>query len=68
MKFDKKSIGKYALFGLAGAGLGYAYYFYIGCAGGSCPISSNPVVSTIYGSVLGVLLAFPGKKEKDENK
>jgi hypothetical protein len=39
-----------------GAAGGYAYYYFIGCASGACPITSNPYVSTIYGSVIGALL------------
>lgn len=35
---------------------GYAYYYYIGCASGTCAITSNPINSTIYGGVLGGLL------------
>ncbi|MEB2312751.1 MAG: hypothetical protein OZ921_01045 [Sorangiineae bacterium] len=41
---------------LGGSG-GYAYYRLIGCRSGVCPIGSNPVVSVIYGVVLGYLLA-----------
>jgi hypothetical protein len=41
---------------IAGATAGYAYYFYIGCASGTCPITSNPWISTIYGTVAGLLL------------
>lgn len=40
-----------------GGGLGFAYYKFIGCASGACPITSNPWVSTVYGIVLGVLVA-----------
>lgn len=40
-----------------GAVLGYAYYRYIGCATGTCPITSNPWISTIYGAVLGYMIA-----------
>ncbi|HQF41412.1 MAG TPA: hypothetical protein PK073_00775 [Ignavibacteriaceae bacterium] len=40
---------------VAGASAGYAYYYYIGCSG-SCPISGNPYVSTIYGAFAGFLL------------
>jgi hypothetical protein len=53
---------------IAGAVIGYMYYFYIGCNSGHCPISSDPVISTVYGGVLGLLLAFPGKSKKKEDE
>jgi hypothetical protein len=40
-----------------GAVLGFAYYKFVGCSTGVCPITSNPVISTIYGSLLGALVA-----------
>jgi hypothetical protein len=42
---------------VVGGGLGFAYYKFVGCSSGACPLTSHPVVSTIYGSVVGVLLA-----------
>jgi len=51
---------------VVGAILGYAYYYYIGCVSGSCPITSNPYISTFYGAVLGGILSFPSKKKKKE--
>jgi hypothetical protein len=39
-----------------GAALGYAYYRFVGCASGTCPITSNPFISTIYGAILGALI------------
>ncbi len=47
------------ILGLAiGATLGYAYYYFIGCNSGTCPITSNPVNSVLYGSFAGLVLAF----------
>jgi len=40
-----------------GAVAGFAYYKFIGCSSGACPLTSNPVISTIYGSVMGALLS-----------
>jgi len=40
--------------GLAG---GYLYWKYIGCASGTCPITSNPYISSVYGSIMGYLLS-----------
>lgn len=41
---------------VVGAIAGYAYYFYIGCASGTCAITSKPLNSTIYGAAMGGLL------------
>ena len=51
----------------AGALLGFAYYYYVGCVSGSCAITSNPYISTVYGGLLGGLLSFPSKRKKKEN-
>ena len=40
-----------------GALVGFGYYKLIGCAGGTCPITSNPWASAIYGAVLGFMVA-----------
>lgn len=39
-----------------GAVTGYAYYYYLGCASGTCSITSKPLNSSLYGAVLGGLL------------
>ncbi|MBP1618759.1 MAG: hypothetical protein H6Q14_2586 [Bacteroidetes bacterium] len=41
---------------IVGAIGGYFYWKYIGCTTGACPITSSPVISAIYGAVLGGLL------------
>ena len=51
-------IGKYKLTiaGLViGAVGGYLYYHYVGCVSGTCPITSRPLNSTLYGAVMGGL-------------
>jgi len=40
-----------------GGGLGFAYYKFIGCSSGACPLTSHPVISSLYGAVLGALIA-----------
>jgi hypothetical protein len=49
---------------VSGAVLGYVYYRYVGCSSGTCAITSNPVNSTLYGAVLGALIADLFKKDK----
>jgi len=53
---------------LAGGILGYAYYYYIGCNSGGCPITGSPYVSTLYGALIGLIMAFPTKKNEKEDK
>jgi hypothetical protein len=39
-----------------GAIAGYLYYLYVGCASGSCAITSKPLNSTLYGALMGGLV------------
>ncbi len=62
----KKAIPLVFIF--SGALLGYLYYLFIGCRVGTCPITSNPYLSTFYGSILGIgfyWAFFTGKKKKE---
>jgi len=54
----KKPLIKMLIFSGAGAALGFAYYYFIGCRTGSCPITSSPVISTLYGLLVGVVAGF----------
>lgn len=70
MKFLKKIIIWRILAGLfLGSLAGFAYYYFIGCSSGSCPITSNPVNMTLYGAFFGVLLFYKTRTENqtDEN-
>lgn len=42
---------------VVGGGLGFAYYKFVGCSTGTCPLTSNPFISTLYGMVVGALVA-----------
>ena len=53
---------------ILGAIGGYLYWHYIGCVSGTCPITSSPIMSTIWGALLGVLLLSMFKKDKKESK
>jgi hypothetical protein len=46
-----------ALFIVGGGALGFAYYRFIGCSSGMCPITSNPYISTVYGAMMGLLMS-----------
>jgi hypothetical protein len=40
---------------LGGIG-GFLYYHFVGCASGSCAITGNPYLSTLFGSLMGFLV------------
>ena len=64
-EFIKKHITK--IIGILVGGIGgFSYYYFIGCASGTCPITSNPYISVIYGAVLGYLFSDIFKKKKHE--
>lgn len=49
---------------LLGCAAGYAYYYFVGCPSGSCPISAHPVLSTLYAGAIGALLGMKSKNKK----
>jgi hypothetical protein len=51
-----------------GAITGYFYWKEVGCASGTCMISSKPLNSTLYFAVLGFLVFSMFKKEKADVK
>jgi len=53
---------------IAGAIGGYLYYYFVGCAGGSCSITSKPLNSTIYGAVMGGLFLNIFQNEESKTK
>ncbi len=48
---------KYFLGALIGAVIGFAYYKFVGCSTGTCPITSKPLNASLYGAVMGLLVA-----------
>lgn len=52
---------------LLGAIGGYLYYYFIGCASGSCSITSRPLNSVLYGALMGGLL-FNTFQKKEKTK
>lgn len=52
----KKSIIIMGIGIVVGGIAGYLYYFYVGCATGTCAITSKPLNSTLYGALMGGLI------------
>lgn len=60
---------KFAIIGiLIGAIGGYLYYHFVGCASGTCAITSKPINSTLYGALMGGLLFTSFKKDKTKSE
>ena len=65
-KLLNNRIFKISLFILVGGIGGFAYYYFIGCETGTCPITRNPYISTSYGALIGLILSFDPKKKNQE--
>ena len=54
-----KLMRKY-LFEITGAAMGalagFLYWKYVGCISGTCPIQTNPINSTVFWALIGILL------------
>ncbi len=59
-KWSKRIIP--AILGAAG---GYLYYSFVGCVTGTCPITSNPWLSTGYGALVGLIFISWKSKNKE---
>jgi len=51
---------------LLGGIAGYLYWRFIGCNSGTCPITSKWYTTTLYGMLMGILIASPSKKRQEK--
>jgi hypothetical protein len=42
---------------------GYIYYVKVGCVSGTCPITSNPYMTMLWGAIIGYLVGDMFKKK-----
>jgi hypothetical protein len=49
---------------VAGGIGGFLYWKFVGCSSGTCPITSKPLNSSLYGAFMGALLFGLFKREK----
>lgn len=64
MELNRSFIFKRVIPVTLGALLGFGYYYFIGCKSGTCPITGSPYISTLYGALMGLVIAIPGKKKE----
>jgi hypothetical protein len=55
---------KTLIFILIGGGLGFAYWRFVGCNSGTCPLTSNWHTSVLMGGLAGYLLVPSREKSK----
>lgn len=67
-QFISKQLWKPVLGVFLGGIAGFSYYYFIGCAAGTCPLQSNPYIMTGYGILLGLVFGIPGKKQNSGNE
>ena len=53
---------------LVGSAGGWLYYRYVGCATGTCAVTSSPWLSTGFGCVLGSLLYTALRPDRSEEQ
>ena len=54
MKEKIKKWLKPVLFTAGGALVGLAYYYFVGCSTGACPLTSNPFITMAYMGFIGL--------------
>lgn len=59
-----KKYGLAVIGAVVGAIGGFLYWRFVGCSSGTCPITSSPYMSTVWGAVMGGLLFDLFKKRK----
>jgi hypothetical protein len=64
-KFIRKNSRKITGAVVGGIG-GFVYYYIVGCSTGTCPITSNPYISILYGAIVGYLVLDIFKKKEHE--
>jgi hypothetical protein len=60
-QLSSKKYFKFILFSIIGFIGGYAYYYFIGCYNGTCPITSKWYTSSLYGMMIGAIAGFPSR-------
>lgn len=64
----KQLLKRNNLLTVAGAAVGgfagFGWWYYVGCASGTCPITSSPYLSVLWGMMIGGLLVCSFRKEE----
>lgn len=54
------------IFSIVGSIGGYAYWYYIGCSSGTCPITANWYTSVVYGIIMGFLFGQIIREQREK--
>jgi len=58
---------KTAMFTVLGAGLGFAYWRFVGCTSGTCPLTANWHTSTLMGGLIGLMIVPKKRSNAEQN-
>ena len=51
-------MGKVIIGGIIGGVVGFSIGYFGKCASGMCPLTSNPIISTIIGILVGIMITM----------
>ncbi len=57
-----------AVVAVAGGAAAAAYAHFVGCRTGTCPLTSNVWVATLYGAAVGGLLGWPARGGREPDR
>ncbi|HEY6001935.1 MAG TPA: DUF6132 family protein [Anaeromyxobacter sp.] len=61
-----RSHARAAAAALLGGGAAAAYAHFVGCRTGTCPLTSNVWIASLYGAALGAVLGWPERRQAGE--
>jgi uncharacterized membrane protein YsdA (DUF1294 family) len=63
-----RSHARAAVAAILGGAAGAAYAHFVGCRTGTCPLTSNVWVASMYGGAVGAILGWPSRRRDDQER
>lgn len=60
-----RSPARAAIAGLVGASAAAAYAHFVGCRTGTCPLTSNVWIASLYGAAIGAVIGWPERRRRE---
>jgi hypothetical protein len=59
-----RSPARAAIAGILGASAAAAYAHFVGCRTGTCPLTSNVWIASLYGAAVGAVIGWPERRRR----